>query len=36
MDDAAEAVLRVLEEIVEVITLEQGDEFFIGEQDVLA
>lgn len=36
MDDAAKAVLRVVEEIVEVIALEQADEFFIGEQDVLA
>lgn len=35
MDDTAEAVLRVVEEIVEVIALEQADEFFIGKQDVL-
>ena len=35
MDDTAEAVLRVVEEIVEAIALEQGDEFFIGKQDVL-
>ena len=35
MDDAAKAVLRVVEEIVEVIALKQGDEFFIGKQDVL-
>lgn len=35
MDDTAEAVLRVVEEIVEAIALEQGDEFFIGKQGVL-
>lgn len=36
MDDAAESALRVSEEVIEIVTLEQGDEFLIGKEDFLA